>query len=262
MIVVGFGGGTDSTAVLAGWVEKGLRVTRPLDAILFADTGNEKPETYAHIEFMQFWLDYHHLPPITIVRKGGRQETLEENCLRKKTLPSIAFGRKKCSHVFKIEPQEKFLNNHPVAKAWWKAGRTRGPDGKFVYANKVTKLIGYDYSEEKRWAKAALEDTKYRYEYPLVQWEWTREDCIAALRRAGIPQPGKSACWFCPSSTKPEIDQLRRVHPLLFQRALEMEDNAENLKTTKGLGRRFSWRDYATTTAEPDSVACMACQDG
>ena len=37
---------------------------------------------------------------------------------------------------------------------------------------------------------------------------------------------------------------LREQHPDLFRRALALEDNArQNLKTVKGLGRNYSWRE-------------------
>lgn len=251
MRALGFGGGTDSTAILCGWQERGLQKIEPIDLILFADTGNEKPHTYDHIERMQKWLRRTDLPLITIVAKGGNDRTLEEDCLAKKMLPSIAYGKRGCSHKFKIEPQEKHLNSVRAARLAWRRGE------------KVEKLIGYDFSEERRWAKARLEDEKYVYRYPLVEWEWARPECVAAIERAGLPQPGKSACWFCPSSTKPEIDHLKRTYPLLFQRAIAMEDNAKkSLKTVKGLGRNFSWREYATTKEEVQVERCMACNDG
>ena len=166
-------------------------------------------------------------------------------------LPSLAYGYKGCSHKFKIAPQEKFFNNNSQARNVWKAG------------GKVVKLIGYEFREERRWAKAKLEDDKYLYRFPLVEWEWSRPECIAAINRMGIPLPGKSSCFFCPASTKPEIDQLKTQYPVLFQRALSLEDNAkENLTSVKGLGRRFSWRDYATTSEVPDVIPCMSCNDG
>lgn len=248
MNVLAFGGGTNSTAVLVGWHERGLQ---PIDAILFADTGNEKPHTYKHIAALAPWLKSVGMPPITVVKKGGRAETLEENCLRMNMLPSLAYGFNGCSHKYKIEPQEKFLNNWPPSRDLFKAG------------GKVTKLIGYDFAEERRWAKAKLEDEKYVYRFPLVEWEWSRAECVAAIARAGIALPGKSACFFCPASTKPEIDDLKKSYPLLFHRALALEDNAkQNLDTVKGLGRRFAWRDYAATKETPDALPCMVCVDG
>jgi len=63
--IVAFGGGVDSTAMILGLYES----SRPIDLILFADTGGERPETYAHIENFSKWLLNKGLPEITIVRK-------------------------------------------------------------------------------------------------------------------------------------------------------------------------------------------------
>ncbi len=253
MRVVAFGGGTDSTAALGGWVERGLVLTQPIDLIIFADTGGERPNTYRHIERMNAWLPAHGLPQITIARKTARTPedvTLEGNCLRKKMLPSLAYGFKSCSHKYKVQPQEKLLNNCAEARADWKRGQ------------KIEKLIGYEFSESRRWMKAPLEDEKYLYRYPLVEWEWNRADCIEAIKRMGLPLPGKSSCFFCPASTKPEIDELKRTYPLLFQRAIHMEDVAmPGLQSVKGLGRRFSWREYDTTKEETPKQGCMFCID-
>jgi hypothetical protein len=88
-------------------------------------------------------------------------------------------------------------------------------------------------------------DKKSAYRFPLVDWGWGREECVSAIREAGLPPPGKSACWFCPASRKQEIVELARQHPDLLQRALDIEDAARpNLTSVKGLGRRFSWRDF------------------
>lgn len=251
MNVLAFGGGVDSTAILCGWVENRYVDVDPIDVILFADTGGEKPHTYEHIARMNDWLPRHGLPAVTVVRKGGRAETLEENCLRMNMLPSIAYGYKGCSHKYKIEPQEKYLNNHPQARAVWKSGR------------KVNKLIGYGFSETKRWTAARVEDEKYTYEFPLVSWQWSKPDCLAVIRRMGLEVPGKSACFFCPSTTKPEIQELHDRYPELFNRAVAMEDNAQgNLKTVKGLGRRFAWKEYKITQEVPDVSPCMVCVDG
>lgn len=251
MRVLAFGGGTDSTAILCGWVERDLQKAEPIDLILFADTGGEKPHTYDHIERMQKWLRGTALPLITVIAKGGNDRTLEEDCLAAESLPSVAYGFKTCSQKFKVEPQEKYMNSVRAARLAWRAG------------GRVEKLVGYDFSETRRWMKARLDDGKYSLRFPLVEWEWSRPECIAAIQRAGLPLPGKSACFFCPSSKKHEIDALKREYPVLFDRAIAMEDNArKSLKTVKGLGRSFSWRDYAVTNEEPTVEPCMVCVDG
>lgn len=249
MNILAYGGGTDSTGIICGWLEKGLQESEPIEAIIFADTGGERPHTYAYIATMNEWLPAHGFPPITVVKKGGRDETLEEHCLRWKSLPSLAYGFKGCSQKFKIEPQVKFVNNWPPARAEWKAG------------GKVNKLIGFEFAERKRWERARREDEKYTYQYPLVEWEWSRPECQAAILRAGLPLPGKSACFFCPATRVHEIVELRDQNPDLFARAIAIEDAARpNLQSVKGLGRRFSWRDHETAEAL-DIPVCGACVD-
>lgn len=226
--VVAFGGGTNSTALLVLLHETGITP----DLILFADTGGEKPHTYEHLRVVSDWCDRVGFPRIITVRKRGRiwvGETLEQSCLRLKTLPSLAYGFKSCSLKYKVQPQDMFCNNWEPARAVWKSG------------NKVVKYIGYDADEERR-AKI-YESDKYHYLYPLITVGWGREECVEAIARHGISQPGKSACFFCPASTTKEILALRESYPDLMARALTMEKNAE-LSSVKGLGRRFNWGDF------------------
>ena len=227
MIVASFGGGVNSTAMLIGMHERGERV----DLILFADTGGEKPHTYRHVHNFTNWLLDHGMPGIvTVKRTNAAQQprNLEQDCMDGKMLPSIAYGFKACSIKYKRDPQDKFCNNYQPCKDAW----TR--------QEPVVKLIGYDMDEPHR--ARIPEDAKYTYRYPLIEWNWGREECVSAINRAGLKQPGKSACFFCPSSKKQEIMELRKVYPILAQRAVAMERNAE-LTAVKGLGRSFAWGD-------------------
>lgn len=228
MNIVSYGGGTNSTALLIECVKRGIIV----DLILFADTGGERPHTYKYVEMFSDWLASNGMPKIEIVKKVRRNGdilTLENDCLEKNMLPSIAYGFKSCSQKYKAQPQDKFCNNWEPAKAEWKAGR------------KITKMIGFDADENHRTAKDYT-DKKYEYSYPLVDWDMGRDECLETIRDAGLCLPGKSACYFCPSSKQGEIRQLASVYPELITRAVEMEENAE-LTTMKGLGRSFAWGD-------------------
>lgn len=159
------------------------------------------------------------------------------------------------------------MNNWPPAREAWDAGL------------KVTKLIGYDVDEPHR--AAIPEDEKYHYRYPLLEWDWGREECVAAIAAAGLPQPGKSSCFFCPSMTKPEILQLRREHPELLVRALNIEATAKragSLDSVNGLGRKLNWGDFIELVDEaeandpaafflrqqdfPNPPQCGGCYDG
>ena len=232
--MVSYGGGANSTALLIGLHQHRI----PVDLILFADTGAEHPHTYAYLEVIDRWLKDHGMPPITRVYKttrDGKRLTLEDECLQSCSLPSIAYGFKRCSLKHKIGPQEKFCNHYPPCRRTWEAGK------------RVVKFIGYDAGEGYRSDKVLLgdlADRKYSKWYPLMEWGWTRDDCIRQIEAAGLPQPGKSSCFFCPSMKPDEITALREQHPDLFRRALVLEDNArQNLKTVQGLGRNYSWRE-------------------
>ena len=247
--VVAYGGGTDSTAMLIECVNRGIKI----DLILFADTGGEKPHTYQYVEMFSKWLIKQGMPEIIMVKKGGIEESLEENCLRCNMLPSLAYGFKSCSQKFKIQPQDKFCNNWEPAKKQWKEG------------NKVYKLIGYDASEDRR--ATITSDKKYNYVYPLIEWDIDREECLQIIKMAGLPLPGKSACFFCPSSRPHEIRELKAKYPTLAERALKMEKNAE-LTSVKGLGRNWAWADLLATDDlfGDESFYCVdidcGCYDG
>lgn len=227
--MVAFGGGVDSTAMVIGLVQR----NEPIDLILFADTGGERPETYAHVESFSSWLKERGYPGIVTVWKvkDGQRYTLEQDCTEHKALPSVAYGFKRCSDHFKIRPQNAYLREWEPAKQAWANGQ------------KVVKYIGYDAGEERRKENADRKvDTKYDYKYPLIDWGWEREECLEVIDAAGVPRPPKSACFFCPSSRPKEIIDLSERHPDLLERALKIEEQAD-LTTIKGLGRTYAWKE-------------------
>lgn len=240
--ILHFGGGTNSAAMGVGLVERGERP----DAITFADTGGEKPETYQFVLIMSDWFEKQGFPRIQTVKyrtRNGVELDLEEDCLIRKALPSIAYGFKSCSQRWKARPQDYFVRDWPLAQETWKSG------------GRVTKLIGFDAGESHR-AKP-FSDNKFHVRYPLIEWGWDRDDCIAAIQRAGLPLPGKSSCFFCPSMKKAEVAELAVKHPGLYQRAVNMENNAD-LSSIKGLGRRWAWRDLPTYS-EPEIQLELPC---
>ena len=181
MNIVSFGGGTNSAALLIGLYKHKI----PIDLITFADTGAEHPHTYQFIEIINQWLAEHGMPQITVVQyvdRYGNRLSLETECLRSHTLPSIAYGHKRCSQKHKIAPQEKFCNHYAPCREVWQRGE------------KVNRYIGYDAGEVKRYEhsrKYNEADKKYHNRYPLIEeWGWNRDDCIREIKAAGLPQPG------------------------------------------------------------------------
>lgn len=227
MIIVSYGMGTDSTAMLGLLHKQGVRP----DQITAADTGDEHPHTYRFLDLVQTWCARVGFPAIEVVRwvdRQGRTRVLSEDCFEQKTLPSAAFGFKGCSTKYKIQPQERRDRLDPRCQAVWAAG------------GKVVKLIGYEYGEERRMRPA---DAKYEYRYPLIEAQMDRDDCIRVItNEMGLPRPGKSSCWHCPQQRMGEWADLARQYPGLFAKSCAMEANAE-LTTIKGLGRRYAVRE-------------------
>src|SRR5437588_11939855 len=138
-LVVAYGCGVDSTAMLVGMHRRGPRP----DAVLFADTGGEKQETYAFLPVVDGWLRDHGFPAVTVVRNVVKDfkhwppyHTLEENCLTNGTLPSVAFGFQmhSCALKWKAAPQHRWLKAFPPALRVWSRSR------------KVTRLVGFNDS--------------------------------------------------------------------------------------------------------------------
>jgi hypothetical protein len=252
-----------------------VRLGVPFDIAVFADTGSERPETYAFIGEFSDWLHAATGIVLDVVRwvrvrdskdakgrpvaKAGEFLSLHEWCERLGTLPSRSFGLSGCTSKWKQQPVDTFLLAHPLVKAEHAAGR------------QVERWIGYDADEPSRSERMIKKNPQadlWRWRTPLVEWDMGRAECVESIKRAGLAQPGKSACWFCPSSTKADIDQLGREHPDLLERALLMERTAiasGNVQSRGGLGGRLNWSDYregkASEIALPLEFSC-GCFDG
>jgi hypothetical protein len=227
-IMVAWGVGVDSTALIVEMVEAGL----PIDQVLTADVGDERPETYAFRALFMQWLADRNVP-VEVVRYEPKNfkhyppyRSLSENCLTNGTLPSISFGFSSCSQKWKIEPQNRWTEAWaPAQRIWSRGGR-------------VIKLIGYDCSpaDAKRYAhREGYVDDRYVYGYPPREMGWLRPDCQARIARAGLPVPPKSSCFMCGAMQPEEVDELP---PGLLRRIVLMEARAApRLQKIEGLWR-------------------------
>jgi len=228
-LVVAYGGGTNSVAMLCGFLEREIKP----ELILFADTGGELPHTYNHIDMMsQKTMEWWGIPIEVVTKKyQGKFETLEQNCLRKRILPSLAYGRKACSMKHKIEPQQKRVKQFMDS----------------LVVKECIKAIGYDFAEGHRATDRTYSELgKGRIEknwYPLIEWQWDRKECIKQISNHRIPLPGKSSCFFCPSMKTAEILRLRQEYPEYFARAIAIEENNNVIGPKEGLRFGTKWSD-------------------
>ena len=202
-MVVSYGAGRDSTAMLIRMAQLGIRPS----AITTADVGSEKRDTYAFLPVFNRWLKAHGMPPITMVRlqpKKAPYHTIEGNMIRNATMPGVAYNKHTCSMKWKIEPQQKWARHWQPAKDAWARGE------------QVLRLIGFEAGEEQRLNRAdskahALsydpEKAKYEVRYPLMEWGIDVNRCIEIIQEAGLPVPPKSSCFMCPIMKPWEVQQ-------------------------------------------------------
>src|SRR6185437_5940355 len=80
---------------------------------------------------------------------------------------------------------------------------------------------------------------RQRRDYPLIQLGLNRQDCERVILDAGLPLPGRSACWFCPYHSGEEWRRLHREHPDLFERACRIEESMQERRAR--LGKDVVW---------------------
>lgn len=153
---------------------------------------------------------------------------------------------------------------HPI----WIEAQRRG--------ERIVKLIGYDCgrADMRRSRNLPIADADFDFSYPLQILGRDRAQCVYIITEmlGSDMVPIKSACFFCPASKIWELYWLAAHEPEKLERALILECNAltgrhsrfsevefgaswdelvrtadrfPSTSTTVGLGRSFSWNQWA-----------------
>jgi len=202
--VLSFGGGVQSTAMLL-FIKDGL-LPKP-DIIIHADTGAEMPETIHHIESWVIPFCKNELNiPFTIVK--SHRGSIYDDYFNKGAIPIM--GIRSCTDNFKIAPQRRAIREI-VGKG----------NGKLL----AVCWLGISTDEEKRRTKSNVKWCGITY--PLLDnHRVDRETCLNRIQDEGLSVI-KSGCYHCPYAGTLFYRELRTNHPLLFNKALALESNAE-----------------------------------
>lgn len=229
LTILSFGAGQDSTAILLEELE-----TRRLgiDAVVFADTGNEEDHTYETVERAQrlcISAGIH----FEWIRPGSQYHTPAWQSLLEywDSNDTVNIARAKaCTEKLKIIPIYKWLNalcavllDEPVEDT--------GKKNLVRFANeygKVRMLIGISKGEEKRLGKEfprIWQRESVVREYPLTAWGWDREACQAFLeaRFDIIGKVWPSTCKYCHFQSMPELLWRARNDPEGFAEWTQFE---------------------------------------
>ena len=193
-------GGLDSTALailLSGDSKWGY---------IFADTGDEFPQVYEHLDKMESVLG------IKIVRVKNKKYTLGSYQLEKLVFPS--FKMRYCTYNFKIDPIRKYLKQFKPYQI----------------------AIGVRSDEDR---KGSLDDTAV---YPLKEYGIRKCDVVTLCQSKGlIPEypwyMSRGGCYSCFFKSKNELLGLAKYEPELFDNLIEREE-----KVNKDGRRR--WKKY------------------
>ena len=190
-----FGGGVNSVALHLLMLDQGVEFES-----VFVHHGTDWPETYQYVAGFQWWLKSQGHRPITVLRPAvGKygDSVLYDYFHRYKIIPTM--WRRFCTEKFKVSVFSKYVEKPCFS------------------------LLGIDYGEKHR-AKLAY-DNEIENRWPLIEQEIDRDGCKKIILEHGLPIPMRSGCYVCPYQKKSQWIQLRKEHPCLFSRAVELEKN-------------------------------------
>lgn len=208
MHILSFGAGVNSVALVIWLVEN----QKPLDQVVFADTGGEVPETYGYLKIMEKYLQDRGIPLRRVVRPSGG--TLYDTCWNRRVIPSAVW--RWSTRDFKVGPIHRYYRSL----------------GTHVYQYMA---IAYDEVER-------MKDSRVEYVtnlYPLVDARITRRGCLEIIARAGLPEPVKSGCFFCPFNSIGRWRWLYEEHPDLFDKAVMLEENSKHFPSQRLTDQAF-----------------------
>lgn len=223
--VFSHGGGAQSIAALVLAAQGRLSY----DVFLFCNVGqdSENPLTIEyHHEIAVPFAERHgvNLVEVDRVMRGGETRTLLDEITQfPRSIPipvrlaGGGFGNRTCTKRFKIEVVARWTRQH---------GAT--PE------NPATCAIGFSLDELHR--ATTVERVKHqRTEYPLLDLRLTRADCRRIIADAGLPQPAKSSCVYCPFQTLEDRRRQRTEQPEAFAAAVDVERTVNVHRRALGL---------------------------
>lgn len=198
-----FSGGKDSTAMVLRLIEE----EKPLDLILFCDTGLEFPQMYDHVRKVEQEI---HVPVVWL--KAERDFEY---------------------YMFDYTPDRR-----PGSTYMGKTGMSwAGPKNRWCTKRLKTQVIDQylsglrkEYEIVQYIGIAADEPQRIReFCYPLIEWGMTEKDCLDYCYERGYGWGGlyhlfdRVSCWCCPLQGLEELRTLRREFPELWEQLLEWE---------------------------------------
>src|SRR5262245_56663704 len=218
LTVISLGAGVQSStmALMAAHGE----ITPMPDCAIFADTGAEPGHVYRHLAWLTGVLPF----PVHIARAPGPD--LRHRLLHAREQPNSDWRppfyainddgeagpiNRQCTRFYKIQPIQRKVRELVGIKP-----RSPGPR-KVV----VEQWIGISQDEMVRMKISGVRYIENRW--PLIEKRMKRYDCLQWLKRHDYPEPGRSACTFCPYRNNRSWRTLRDESPDDFADAVMID---------------------------------------
>lgn len=214
--VCSLSGGKDSSAMLLRLLEE----NRPVDIILFCDTGLEFPDMYAHLDKLEKYIGR----PITRIKAEHSFEYYFSEAPIKRGNPEKfreQFGRdyngygwmglkmRWCTNRLKDQPREQFL---------------RSLREKYD----IRQYVGIAADEKYRLERK--NNQRSECIHPLVEWNMTEANCLKYCHERGFDWNGlydrfkRASCWLCPLQSLSELRKLWEFYPDLWAKLRQYDE--------------------------------------
>lgn len=223
----------------------------PIDAVISADTGMEFPEMYEHLAKVDEYLYRERGIHITTLRHPHGFEYLMFDVPQQK----------------KRAIERRIAMGQPLTGYGWPGIRVRWCTGQLkthLIEKEVNRLKG-EYGALHYVGIAADEAWRCKGEqYPLVEWGITEAAALRICYDRGYDFGGlyeiyhRASCWCCPFQRIDELRKLRKHHPELWKKLMELDRRAlaqfgpgplgqfKQNWSVKRLEQRFSIEDTKT----------------
>jgi hypothetical protein len=193
------------------------RVPKP-DVAIFADTGDEPDYVYSYLKRLAEWAKPYDVDVVTATA-GVLSESIFADQKNGKSFVKIPvytrgagkgmFARR-CTADFKIIPVTK------------KVRELLGYKPRQRVKEKVRCMLGISLDEIER-----MKESRFGFvtnTFPLVDLGIKRDGCLKICAEAGLPEPEKSACVYCPYHSDTHWQWMKDKHPDEFAKAVAFDE--------------------------------------
>jgi len=224
--IVSFSGGKDSTAMLLHMIE----LKMPIDKIIFADTTLEFPEMYEWINKVEEIIKMsitkvmpHHSFNFWFYGKPTRGKNIDK-------IRGFPFVTRPC---------------------WWQRDAKEVPLRKVQGKGNII-YLGIAKDEEKRADAKRYKKGENKFKFPLIEWEWSEQDCLDYLEKIGLKHPllkfKRTGCWLCPKQNLQSLRILMIDYPELWKKLKQYEKDSP-----QGFKPNFRLIDFEKRIQEENS---------